>query len=304
MSGEVPERQQMAEFGLSEGNQRIGQGCWTVGKWAGENSEEEMAFSNDCWVRTGLGMVVLYCTNNWWEQLWEMEFCGGEEAGRLFGGFSEGYAIVRDMTAAGLGLNKFCYAGLITAYKNKQPTTNEATEKIIEFVKKSKEWSSIETSSDGGENVMMNVSEEELYNIPTAEYVHRRGFLRRPLTVYHVGLHACADLKRTPLKETILAPCISTCDELPASSNRYPTLFNPSPWTLALPGGPIQHRRPILSSQAPTDAALGLLPPMLPLRHVLRKITPAAANGHARSLRFFSLSERLLVWIGPYRGVA
>lgn len=114
------------------------------------------------------------------------------------------YAIVRDMTAAGLGLNKFCYAGLITAYKNKVPTTNETTEKIIEFVKKSKEWSSIETSSDGGENVMMNVSEEELYNIPTAEYVHRRGFLRRPLTVYHVGLHACADLKSKETLETIL----------------------------------------------------------------------------------------------------
>nr|XP_010941837.1 pentatricopeptide repeat-containing protein At4g35850, mitochondrial-like [Elaeis guineensis] len=56
-------------------------------------------------------------------------------------------------------------------------------------------WSSIETSTDSGENVMMNVSEEELYNIPTVEYVHRRGFINRQLTVYHVALHACADLK-------------------------------------------------------------------------------------------------------------
>ncbi|KAG0471788.1 hypothetical protein HPP92_016334 [Vanilla planifolia] len=62
------------------------------------------------------------------------------------------YAIVRDMTAAGLGLNKFCYAGLITAFKNKQPTTDETTNKIVELVKQSKGWSSIETSSDGGEN--------------------------------------------------------------------------------------------------------------------------------------------------------
>lgn len=68
-------------------------------------------------------------------------------------------------------------------------------EKIIELVKQSKGWSSIEASTDSGENVMMNVSEEELYNIPTAEFVHRRGFINRQLTVYHVALNACADLK-------------------------------------------------------------------------------------------------------------
>ena len=34
------------------------------------------------------------------------------------------------MTAAGLGLNKFCYAGLIAAYKNKTPTTDETTAKV------------------------------------------------------------------------------------------------------------------------------------------------------------------------------
>ncbi|PHU23979.1 Pentatricopeptide repeat-containing protein, mitochondrial [Capsicum chinense] len=35
------------------------------------------------------------------------------------------YAIVRDITAAGLGLNKFCYAGLIAAHKNKEPVTDD-----------------------------------------------------------------------------------------------------------------------------------------------------------------------------------
>ncbi|CAL9153823.1 unnamed protein product [Musa hybrid cultivar] len=114
------------------------------------------------------------------------------------------YAIVRDMTAAGLGLNKFCYAGLITAFKNKLPTTEETTAKIIELVKQSKGWSSIEASTDSGENVMMNVSEEELYNIPTAEFVHRRGFINRQLTVYHVALNACADLKSKETVETLL----------------------------------------------------------------------------------------------------
>ena len=40
------------------------------------------------------------------------------------------YAIVSDMSAAGLGLNKFCYAGLITAFKNKTPTTEETMAKV------------------------------------------------------------------------------------------------------------------------------------------------------------------------------
>ena len=43
---------------------------------------------------------------------------------------------------------------------------------------------------------MMGVSEEEFYNLPTAEYVHRRGgFLNRQLTIYHAAFHACADLR-------------------------------------------------------------------------------------------------------------
>lgn len=41
------------------------------------------------------------------------------------------YAIVRDMTAAGLGLNKFCYAGLIVAHKNKTPVTDDFGEKVF-----------------------------------------------------------------------------------------------------------------------------------------------------------------------------
>lgn len=42
---------------------------------------------------------------------------------------------------------------------------------------------------------MMGVSEEELYNLPTAEYVNRRGFLNRELVLYHVAFHGCADLR-------------------------------------------------------------------------------------------------------------
>lgn len=42
---------------------------------------------------------------------------------------------------------------------------------------------------------MMGISEEELYNIPTADYVRRRGFVARQFTVYHVAFHALADLK-------------------------------------------------------------------------------------------------------------
>ncbi|OVA20559.1 Pentatricopeptide repeat [Macleaya cordata] len=114
------------------------------------------------------------------------------------------YAIVRDMTAAGLGLNKFCYAGLITAHKNKTPITDETSAKIIELVEQSKGWSSVETSSDSAENMMLGVSEEELYSIPTADFVYRRGFLNRQLTVYHVALNACADLRSKETMETLL----------------------------------------------------------------------------------------------------
>ncbi|KAH7536749.1 hypothetical protein FEM48_Zijuj03G0019600 [Ziziphus jujuba var. spinosa] len=88
------------------------------------------------------------------------------------GHIDRAYAIICDMTAAGLGLNK-----------------------IIKFVERLKEWTSVEASGASAENLMMGVAEEELYNLPTAEYVHRRGgFLNRQLTVYHVVFHACADL--------------------------------------------------------------------------------------------------------------
>ncbi|KAH7521938.1 hypothetical protein FEM48_Zijuj07G0085200 [Ziziphus jujuba var. spinosa] len=67
--------------------------------------------------------------------------------------------------------------------------------RIIKFVERSKEWTSVEASSASAENLMMGVADEELYNLPTAEYVHRRGgFLNRQLTVYHVAFHACVDL--------------------------------------------------------------------------------------------------------------
>ncbi|XP_010231720.1 pentatricopeptide repeat-containing protein At4g35850, mitochondrial [Brachypodium distachyon] len=115
------------------------------------------------------------------------------------------YAIVRDMTAAGLGLNKFCYAGLITAFKNKTPTSEDTTAKILEFVQQSKGWQYVErVANDSAENIMMNVSEEELYNLPTAEYAHRRGFIFKQLTIYHVAVHACADLRSKETLEALL----------------------------------------------------------------------------------------------------
>ncbi|KAK3012822.1 hypothetical protein RJ639_010414 [Escallonia herrerae] len=115
------------------------------------------------------------------------------------------YAIVRDMTAAGLGLNKFCYAGLITAQRNKTPVTGDAAKKIIELVEQSKGWSSVEEAKNIAENFMKGISEEELYSLPTADYVHRRfGFLNRQLTVYHVAFHACADLRDTQAIEMLM----------------------------------------------------------------------------------------------------
>ncbi|KOM56160.1 hypothetical protein LR48_Vigan10g205200 [Vigna angularis] len=115
------------------------------------------------------------------------------------------YTIVRDMIAAGLGLNKFCYAGLIVAHKNKTPLVDDFSAKVIEFVEKSKMWSSDETNSANAENVMMGVSDEELYNLPTADYIHRRGgFLNRPFTAYHTAFHAAADLKLVELTNTLL----------------------------------------------------------------------------------------------------
>lgn len=40
-------------------------------------------------------------------------------------------AIVRDMTADGAALNKFCYAGLIIDQKNKTPATHDTAAKVI-----------------------------------------------------------------------------------------------------------------------------------------------------------------------------
>lgn len=74
---------------------------------------------------------------------------------------------------------------------------------MVEFVERSKEWLSVDASSVTAENFMMGVSEEELYNIPTAEYVHRRGgFLNKQLTIYHVALNACANLKNVKVSDS------------------------------------------------------------------------------------------------------
>ncbi|KAL8151374.1 hypothetical protein V2J09_021182 [Rumex salicifolius] len=105
------------------------------------------------------------------------------------------YAIVRDMTAAGLGLNKFCYAGLISAHKNGAPEASDTVAKILELVEQSKGWLSGDRDDALAENFMMGISEEELYNIPTAEFINRRGFVHKQLTVYHVASHAFAELR-------------------------------------------------------------------------------------------------------------
>ncbi|KAG7540215.1 Pentatricopeptide repeat [Arabidopsis thaliana x Arabidopsis arenosa] len=114
------------------------------------------------------------------------------------------YAIVRDMTAAGVGLNQFCYAGLITAHLNKQPRPDNLSTKILEFVEQSKGWSAIDSSRKSAEDVMFSISEEELYNIPTADYAHRTRFLQRNLTVYHVAFSALADIKDVKATEALL----------------------------------------------------------------------------------------------------
>ncbi|KAF3665977.1 hypothetical protein FXO37_10794 [Capsicum annuum] len=106
------------------------------------------------------------------------------------------YAIVQDMTVAGLGLNKFCYARLIAAHKNKEPVTDDIASEIIELVEQSNGWSAVEALSDIPVRSMIGVTEEELYNLPITEYIFRLGgFLNREVIVYHVAFHACADLK-------------------------------------------------------------------------------------------------------------
>ncbi|XP_004304676.1 PREDICTED: pentatricopeptide repeat-containing protein At4g35850, mitochondrial [Fragaria vesca subsp. vesca] len=127
------------------------------------------------------------------------------------------YAIVRDMTAAGLGLNKFCYAGLITALRNKTPLPDDYAAKIIEFVERSKEWSSVEASSETAQNVMTGITEEELYNMPTAEYVNKRGYLMRQLTVYHVAFNACADLRNVEVMEAL--------SDMLQKEGKYPDIY-------------------------------------------------------------------------------
>ncbi|CAJ2678252.1 pentatricopeptide repeat-containing protein At4g35850, mitochondrial-like [Trifolium pratense] len=128
------------------------------------------------------------------------------------------YAIVRDMTAAGLGLNKFCYAGLIVAHKNKAPFTDDFDAKVTEFVERSKIWTSVETDSANAENVMMGVSDEELYNLPTADYVNRRaGFLNRQFTAYHTAFNAAADFKNVKLTDELL--------EMLSKENKTPDIY-------------------------------------------------------------------------------
>lgn len=114
-------------------------------------------------------------------------------------------AIVRDMTAAGLGLNKFCYAGLISAHKNKTPLASDTATRIVELVEQSKGWSAPEQMGATADNVMMGILPEELFNLPTADYVNRRGFfVDKRLTVYHSASHALAELRNVEAMETLL----------------------------------------------------------------------------------------------------
>ncbi|KAM3265122.1 hypothetical protein P3L10_002116 [Capsicum annuum] len=99
------------------------------------------------------------------------------------------------MTATGLGLNKFYYAGLITTLKNKEPVRDDIASKIIELVEQSNSWSAVEALSDVPVRTMIGVT-EELYNLPTTEYIFWiGGFLNMELIVYHVVFHTCDDLK-------------------------------------------------------------------------------------------------------------
>lgn len=99
--------------------------------------------------------------------------------------------------------------------------------KILDLVEQSKGWSSVEASRGIAENVMMGISEEELYSIPTAEYIHRRGgFLNRQLTVYHVAFHAFADLRNTEvlcdieLRTPIFGLLVKYCLSSPSDSHQ------------------------------------------------------------------------------------
>jgi hypothetical protein len=90
---------------------------------------------------------------------------------------------------------------------------------IIDFVEQSKGWQYVERiSKDSAENIMMNVSEEELYNLPTAEYVNRRGgFVVKQFTVYHVATHACAELRDKEVLHFAFALPFSTTPTKPFS---------------------------------------------------------------------------------------
>lgn len=68
-------------------------------------------------------------------------------------------------------------------------------EKILELVEQSKGWSSVDQPNNVADSLMMSITEEELYNIPTAEFIRRRGFVARQFTVYHAAFYALAELK-------------------------------------------------------------------------------------------------------------
>ncbi|ESQ50705.1 hypothetical protein EUTSA_v10023015mg, partial [Eutrema salsugineum] len=93
---------------------------------------------------------------------------------------------------------------LITAHLNKLPRSDNLSTEILELVKKSKHLTLVDSLEQSEGNMMVNVLEEELYNLPTAEYVHMKKFLQRDLTVYHVAFNALADLKDVKAMEALL----------------------------------------------------------------------------------------------------
>ncbi|PHU07794.1 hypothetical protein BC332_24283 [Capsicum chinense] len=80
----------------------FGSACWTYNQFTDDNFGLSLAFV------LSLKLATCYLILHVMITLTEMR-----------------YAIVRDITAAGLGLNKFCYAGLIAAHKNKEPVTDD-----------------------------------------------------------------------------------------------------------------------------------------------------------------------------------
>lgn len=81
------------------------------------------------------------------------------------------YALVSDMTSAGLGLNKFYCTRLIATHVYKISVTEGTDAKIVKLAEQSKGWALVVASRNTTENQMVGITELELYNIPTVEFI-------------------------------------------------------------------------------------------------------------------------------------